>query len=56
MDRHAQAVRARIVHGCGPYGCAAPYGGGPMLDALMVAIGLALFALSVAYAHACDRL
>jgi len=27
-----------------------------MLDALMVAIGLALFALSVAYVHACDRL
>jgi len=27
-----------------------------MLDAVMVAIGLALFALSVAYAHACDRL
>jgi len=27
-----------------------------MLDMIMVAIGLALFALSVAYAHACDRL
>jgi hypothetical protein len=28
----------------------------PMLDLIMLAIGLAFFALSVAYAYACDRL
>jgi hypothetical protein len=45
-----------VIHGCGPQGRATLAGGGPMLDAIMVAIGLALFALSVAYAYACDRL
>ena len=49
-------MRARTVYGCGPKEAAAPHGGGPMLDAIMVAISLALFALSVAYAHTCDRL
>jgi hypothetical protein len=28
----------------------------PMLDAIMLVIGLAFFALSVGYAYACDRL
>jgi len=45
-----------MAYGRGPGTAAASDGGIPMLDALMVAIGLALFALSVAYAHACDRL
>ena len=28
----------------------------PMLDILMLAIGLGFFALSIGYAYACDRL
>jgi hypothetical protein len=30
--------------------------GAPMLDLVMLAIGLAFFALTVGYAYACDRL
>ena len=33
-----------------------PDGDLPMLDVLMVIIGLAFFALSVGYVYACDRL
>jgi hypothetical protein len=31
-------------------------GSTPMLDVIMLAIGLGFFALSVGYAYACDRL
>ena len=35
---------------------AGPSGGASMLDSLMIALALALFALSILYAFACDRL
>jgi hypothetical protein len=36
--------------------CASPCKEPPMMDAIMIAIGLAFFALSVGYVLACDQL
>jgi hypothetical protein len=33
-----------------------PQGDIRMLDLILIAVGLGFFALSIAYAHACDRL
>lgn len=32
------------------------FGSTPMMDTVMMAIGFAMFALSIAYVYACDRL
>jgi hypothetical protein len=35
---------------------AAPKGASPMLDVVMLALGLGFFGVSVSYAYACERL